>query len=48
LLEIGRLPLLGEIATEDLEEWFRRNEEAALRQGAHPQPGPCLVNGSDE
>jgi hypothetical protein len=45
LLGIGKLPVLSEISTEELQDWFRRNEEDALRHGAHPRPGPRLLNG---
>jgi hypothetical protein len=44
---VAQLPVLSEISTAELEDWFRRNEEDALRHGEHPRPGPRLVGGSD-
>jgi hypothetical protein len=47
LPEIGKLPVLISLSTEELQDWFRRNEEDALRHGVHPPPGPRLLNGGD-
>jgi hypothetical protein len=47
LLGVGRLPVLSEMGAEELEDWFRRNEEDALRNGTHPRPSPQLLNGGD-